>query len=243
MVELLSRRRASVLLLLCFVVVPVMQASAFEINVKVMPARGDANTKIVMFITTTPLSSSTTWRMYLFWDDYPLYANEPSVYISKGSYEHRWMLTFSPPALKDYGLKGTHTLLVWVVDRYGQVVEKKVYFTLTKTVPVVSWFDTLTPAIQEKMRGDIGPIGPVGPEGPDGSQGVPGPVGPVGMPGPRGIDGEDGIGIQGMQGEQGIQGEHGVSVEPWVQPTIVFAAATSILAILVSAFAILRQRK
>jgi len=73
------------------------------------PSKGTIETQIVLFVSTTPYKTSNSWRLYVFWDDYPVANAVPDVRVGKtNNWEHRWELNFYPPPFPEYARKGTY---------------------------------------------------------------------------------------------------------------------------------------
>lgn len=177
-----------------------------------MPYEGDTNTPIVIFITTTPLTGTKPWYLYVFWDSVPIRDNIADVKIADNSYEHRWRFSFLPPITHAY--QGSHTVQIWVYDHEGTIAKNTFFYNIVGTVPQLEWWEDLPADFVSSL---IGPRGATGPQGAIGSTGLTGPPGSSGLNGVKGDTGAMGPkGDVGQLGETGPQGSIGESGLPGV---------------------------
>jgi len=202
-------------IILCALFIPLVSSIEFKLNVERPTYEGATNAPIVLFITTTPLSATKPWHLYVYWDDFLIKDGVPSAKITTNSYEHRWRFSFLPP--KDYCSKGSHTIQVWVCATDGTIGKKTLYYNIKSIVPQLSWWESLPQAFIDKITGPAGTTGSVGstgvagPTGSQGPQGEPGTTGPEGATGPTGLQGETGEqGPMGPRGEPGVDGIDGI---------------------------------
>jgi len=197
-------RKKSVLglaiLILVSLIIP--NANAFDVHIDMWPSKGTIETQIVLFVSTTPYKTSNSWRLYVFWDDYPVANAVPDVRVGKtNNWEHRWELNFYPPPFPEYARKGTYKIKIRVVNSTGHFKVITKYFDIRETIPIPSWVEDLS---EEELAALQGPTGPEGPLGETGEQGLQGETGPQGVKGNKGEKGD-----RGKQGEPGPVGPIG----------------------------------
>ncbi len=238
------------LVLLFFVsfslLIPSVSSTEYQLNVEHMPYEGNTDTAIVVFATTTPLSGSSPWYLYLFWDGVPVKDGMADVKIAAGSYEHRWRFSFYPP--KDRAQKGSHYVQIWVYDHEGTIGKKTFYYNIKSVVPRLDWWEDLPPEFVDSLRGEDGVDGAKGDPGIQGDSitGPAGPQGPIGERGPMGPQGLEGIGIEGIPGQTGLSGVQGIQGEPGKSyPGMVFNVVVifSVFSLLISLVSIFYRRK
>lgn len=179
-----------------------------DLDISMFPVEGGAETNIVLFVFPTLTTQGPgPWRLYVYWHDICLINGRPDKVIgTTTTYKHEWIIEFNPP----YGKIGyTYAVRVVVVTNTGEILEQWSTFKMKETIPKLSWFDSLTQAELDAIRGPTGPVGPQGPTGPTGAKG---PTGPQGVPGTDGVQGPGGI--QGIQGETGESGPIGPVGQP-----------------------------
>ncbi len=189
------------------------------LKISMFPVQGDSNTNIVLFVMPTLSTGPGPWRLYVYWADTCLINGKRDIVIPKTTtYKHEWIIEFNPP----YGVKGRKYIVrVVVITHTGQILEQWSQFTMGETIPKLSWFDSLTQAELDAIRGPAGATGARGPAGPKGAAGATGSVGPTGASGaigPEGPQGPAGIpgptGADGAPGAAGADGVDGKSISP-----------------------------
>jgi len=175
----------------------------------VFPSKGDSQTSILAVVRPDkPTDNSPMW-LYLFWDDVPIIKRLLDVKVGT-VHTYIWDVSFQPPQDPQYLATGDHKITIWVEDYDGDIKMGVYNFQITEIIPYPEWFEQLSDAALEALRGPQGVKGDKGNAGPVGPTGIQGVTGPQGTQGLQGRQGEKGIqGIPGPKGELGSQGERG----------------------------------
>jgi hypothetical protein len=224
---------------------------AAEPTATISPTFGTLETNIFLQIRGLEyfnLDTGVPFTLYVYWDGLPIIEGlgDPTQGIVGQVHLHYYDVTFNPPnESSPYSDVGNHTIFAQVYAGSvtpTQLVNFTFTFKITQYLPPTSdwwkWWENVPAYIKQQLVGPQGPQGPQGiqgPQGPEGAQGLQGNQGPQGSQGPQGPQGIQGI--QGLQGPQGIQGIQGVPGE-YPIGTVVFTAAVSAIALIVSLIAI-----
>ena len=229
------------LILILFFILPCIMVRGEEptVNVEIMPSKGTTDTTILLFVSTDPIRTVGSWRLYIFWDGQPLYKNSKDIQIGTSlTYEHRWYVEFKPPSDTSLLEEGDHTIQIWIIRDTGLILKETIDFEITEIIPQLEWWEELPADFIANLTGPPGTQGPPGPQGesgPRGAQGQPGPAGPRGQPG---VDGS--VGPPGEEGEKGLPGPAGKDA-PIVMVYISFVA--SVMSVFLSVMTLARLRK
>ena len=200
-------------LLVLLVLVPMAYAVSpvFFDGYAVFPSKGDSQTNILAIIRPDkPTDNSNMW-IYIFWDDVPIIKRLLDVKVGT-VHTYIWDVTFQPPQNQEYLAMGDHRITIWVEDNDGDIKMGVYNFQITEIIPCPEWFEELSDAALEALRGPQGVKGDTGATGPQGVQGVQGVQGERGLQGIDGVQGavgSKGVSIQGKPGPQGEQGPIG----------------------------------
>lgn len=177
----------------------------FEVNITRFPSSGDADTKMILIIRTSPLQSAGSWHTYVYWDDKLIIDKSFDIFVSKDLWKHTWEFQITPT-----GSRGTHYIDIWVIDNYGNAVSKITTFKLTKSAPPPEWWNDLPEEFIDLVTGPKGIQGEPGIQGLKGDEGDQGKTGSRGTKGDTGERGERGqAGKDGATGSTGLRGETG----------------------------------
>jgi len=202
-------------LVLCLIPTALASSPVFFDGYAVFPSKGDSQTNILAVVRPDkPTDNSPMW-LYIFWDDVPIIKRLLDVKVGT-IHTYIWDVTFQPPQKQEYLAKGDHRITIWVEDNDGDIKMGVYNFQITEIIPCPEWFEELSDAALEALRGpqgvkgDKGNAGPVGPTGSQGTAGPQGDIGPQGKQGEKGTQGSPGPqGAQGVPGSQGARGPPG----------------------------------